>query len=84
MDPYPSAIPNQLPVKSVPGQWTTGLYGCSDDPSSCFLTIFCPCITFRRIAEILDEGATCWTGNVEKGNPVRSKVPPSVPSGMAR
>ncbi|PIA63574.1 hypothetical protein AQUCO_00201130v1 [Aquilegia coerulea] len=60
MDSYPSAIPNQLPIKSVPGQWTTGLHDCCDDPSSCLLTCCCPCITFGQIAEIIDEGTTSW------------------------
>ncbi|XP_025014892.1 protein PLANT CADMIUM RESISTANCE 12 [Ricinus communis] len=40
------------------GQWTSGLCDCLDDPSVCFFTCFCPCITFGRIAEIVDRGNT--------------------------
>ncbi|KAM0851081.1 hypothetical protein ACQ4PT_052659 [Festuca glaucescens] len=39
--------------------WTTGLCGCCDDAGSCCLTFFCPCVAFGRIAEIVDQGATC-------------------------
>ncbi|XVF03430.1 hypothetical protein REPUB_Repub04eG0260800 [Reevesia pubescens] len=38
------------------GQWTTGLYDCCDDNSNCLTTCFCPCVTFGRIAEIIDNG----------------------------
>ncbi|KAM0839020.1 hypothetical protein ACQ4PT_060587 [Festuca glaucescens] len=38
--------------------WTTGLWGCCDDAGSCCLTLFCPCVAFGRIAEIVDQGAT--------------------------
>ncbi|KAL5761448.1 hypothetical protein ACOSP7_017712 [Xanthoceras sorbifolium] len=47
-------------LKSSPpppeGQWSTGLYDCCDDPSNCLMTLFCPCITFGQIAEIVDRG----------------------------
>ncbi|CAN6463154.1 unnamed protein product [Victoria cruziana] len=49
------AIPlHQLP----PGPWTTGLFDCFDDCENCCITCFCPCITFGRIAEIVDRGST--------------------------
>ncbi|KAF0890416.1 hypothetical protein E2562_002798 [Oryza meyeriana var. granulata] len=38
--------------------WSSGLCGCCDDVGGCCLTFFCPCITFGRIAEIADQGAT--------------------------
>ncbi|KAK1387042.1 Plant cadmium resistance 2 [Heracleum sosnowskyi] len=38
--------------------WSTGLFGCFSDVPNCCLTIFCPCITFGRIAEIVDDGNT--------------------------
>ncbi|CAN6269912.1 unnamed protein product [Urochloa humidicola] len=45
------------------GAWSTGLFGCFDDISGCCLTLFCPCVTFGRIAAIVDRGATsCCVG----------------------
>ncbi|XP_059659181.1 protein PLANT CADMIUM RESISTANCE 2-like [Cornus florida] len=41
-----------------PVTWSTGLCDCFDDVSSCCLTCWCPCITFGRIAEIVDRGST--------------------------
>ncbi|KAK4595191.1 hypothetical protein RGQ29_013572 [Quercus rubra] len=38
------------------GQWSTGICGCFEDVTSCFVTCWCPCITFGRIAEIVDQG----------------------------
>ncbi|KVH97681.1 Uncharacterized protein family Cys-rich [Cynara cardunculus var. scolymus] len=40
------------------GQWSTGLCDCTSDASNCCRTIFCPCVTFGRIAEIVDKGTT--------------------------
>ncbi|KAL5722184.1 hypothetical protein ACHQM5_005733 [Ranunculus cassubicifolius] len=56
--PKPQAIPAQTPKEAIPGEWSTGLYDCFDDPSMCFHTCFCPCVVFGNIAEIIDEGAT--------------------------
>ncbi|CBI27048.3 hypothetical protein VitviT2T_000256 [Vitis vinifera] len=50
--PAPAPAPNQVPE----GQWSTGLWDCSEDPSNCFITCFCPCITLGRVAEIIDRG----------------------------
>ncbi|WCJ24544.1 PLANT CADMIUM RESISTANCE 2 [Euphorbia peplus] len=64
MNPPDSGIPMNPPDRpdtnaySTPGTWSTGLCGCFDDTSSCCLTWCCPCITFGRIAEIVDEGST--------------------------
>ncbi|KAK9277786.1 hypothetical protein L1049_007333 [Liquidambar formosana] len=56
VSPPPPSFPP--PQKQFPeGQWSTGLYDCCDDPSNCFITCCCPCITFGRIAEIVDRGA---------------------------
>ncbi|KAL9352448.1 hypothetical protein Peur_055128 [Populus x canadensis] len=52
----PKAVPP--PSQFPEGQWSTGICNCFDDPSNCLLTCFCPCITFGRIAEILDRGNT--------------------------
>ncbi|XP_020217946.1 protein PLANT CADMIUM RESISTANCE 3 [Cajanus cajan] len=42
-------------------RWSTGLCRCLDDPGSCFVTCFCPCVTFGLIAEIIDKGNTTCT-----------------------
>ncbi|XP_038697290.1 protein PLANT CADMIUM RESISTANCE 2-like [Tripterygium wilfordii] len=38
--------------------WSTDLFDCFYDIPTCCLTYWCPCITFGRIAEIADQGAT--------------------------
>ncbi|XP_043717339.1 protein PLANT CADMIUM RESISTANCE 2-like [Telopea speciosissima] len=47
----------QIP-SHVPAPWSTGLCDCFDDISTCCLTFWCPCVTFGRIAEIVDRGST--------------------------
>ncbi|TKW19187.1 hypothetical protein SEVIR_4G004200v4 [Setaria viridis] len=43
-------------------QWSSGLFDCFDDCGLCCLTCWCPCITFGRVAEIVDRGETsCGT-----------------------
>ncbi|KAF9673093.1 hypothetical protein SADUNF_Sadunf11G0112900 [Salix dunnii] len=39
-------------------QWSSDLCDCFSDLPVCCLTCWCPCITFGRIAEITDKGAT--------------------------
>ncbi|KAJ1704022.1 hypothetical protein LUZ63_003801 [Rhynchospora breviuscula] len=51
----PVAPPYALPQKQ---EWSTGLCDCFDDVNNCCLTCWCPCITFGRIAEIVDKGDT--------------------------
>ncbi|KAK8643418.1 hypothetical protein V6N13_012717 [Hibiscus sabdariffa] len=51
----PSNLPTPTPT---PTPWSTGLCGCCDDCHSCCLTCCCPCITFGRIAEVVDRGST--------------------------
>ncbi|GMY18327.1 protein PLANT CADMIUM RESISTANCE 3-like [Fagus crenata] len=46
------------PDLKSPVPWSTGLCDCCDDVNSCCLTCWCPCITFGRIAEIVDRGST--------------------------
>ncbi|GMY22190.1 protein PLANT CADMIUM RESISTANCE 7-like [Fagus crenata] len=60
MCPNNNTNPESAPHAPSPplGQWTTGLCGCFEDPSSCWVTFCCPFITFGRIAEIVDQGRT--------------------------
>ncbi|RWV83993.1 hypothetical protein GW17_00054334 [Ensete ventricosum] len=62
--PHPATAP---PYRG-PQPWSTGLCDCTDDCGNCKLlamllyrcmTCFCPCVTFGRIAEIVDQGSTC-------------------------
>ncbi|KAI0495119.1 hypothetical protein KFK09_025266 [Dendrobium nobile] len=62
--PLPINNPLALPAQILsPSPWSTGLFDCFDDFGNCCLTFFCPCITFGRIAEIVDKGSTsCGVG----------------------
>ncbi|KAM0878448.1 hypothetical protein ACQ4PT_034859 [Festuca glaucescens] len=61
----PAAEPvTGIPVGAAPaaGTWSSGLFDCFDDCGLCCLTCWCPCITFGKVAEIVDRGATsCGT-----------------------
>ena len=61
--PGEAAAAAAAPVTGVPaGQWSSGLLDCSDDCGLCCVTCWCPCITFGRVAEMVDRGATsCGT-----------------------
>ncbi|KAF4355424.1 hypothetical protein CsatB_022080 [Cannabis sativa] len=50
--PFPPPRPRDL----VP--WSTGLCDCFSDVKNCCITMWCPCITFGQIAEIVDKGST--------------------------
>ncbi|ERM94040.1 cell number regulator 10 [Amborella trichopoda] len=53
--------PQFTPMQTLPqnfSPWSTGLCGCCEDPTNCFTTCCCPCITFGRIAEVVDRGTT--------------------------
>ncbi|KAL5210562.1 hypothetical protein ABZP36_006185 [Zizania latifolia] len=39
-------------------EWSSGLLECGGDCGICCMTLWCPCITFGRVAEIVDRGAT--------------------------
>eukprot|EP00245_Coleochaete_scutata_P012432 TRINITY_DN4812_c0_g1_i1.p1 TRINITY_DN4812_c0_g1~~TRINITY_DN4812_c0_g1_i1.p1 ORF type:complete len:181 (-),score=12.35 TRINITY_DN4812_c0_g1_i1:201-743(-) len=63
---YPTVLPAPQPPQLTvgPGKWTHGLCGCIPDLLTCqhvqlhIETCFCPCVTFGRIAEMVDEGRT--------------------------
>ncbi|CBI27046.3 hypothetical protein VitviT2T_000258 [Vitis vinifera] len=57
--PIPTpAPPPAVSFRSTPVPWSTGLCHCFNDCKSCCLTFWCPCVTFGRIAEIVDRGST--------------------------
>ncbi|KAK8931122.1 Cell number regulator 10 [Platanthera zijinensis] len=59
--PLPQAMQHSLVHPSqmlLPVRWSTGLFDCFEDFGTCCLAFFCPCITFGRIAEIIDRGST--------------------------
>ncbi|CAB4269602.1 unnamed protein product [Prunus armeniaca] len=35
--------------------WTTGIFGCAEDPESCWTGLFCPCVLFGRNVETIRE-----------------------------
>ncbi|GLT26026.1 hypothetical protein SLA2020_011170 [Shorea laevis] len=49
-------IPPPQPGKGNP--WSSGLCGCFSNVPNCCMTFWCPCVTFGRIAEIVDRGST--------------------------
>ncbi|XP_044488912.1 protein PLANT CADMIUM RESISTANCE 2-like [Mangifera indica] len=55
--PQPPYISSGVRVR-VPGKWSSGLCHCCDDVSTCFVTCFCPCITFGQIADIVSKGSS--------------------------
>ncbi|XP_077234575.1 protein PLANT CADMIUM RESISTANCE 2-like [Tasmannia lanceolata] len=61
---YSNTGPSAMEIQSrTPGPWSTGLCGCLEDVPNCCMTYWCPCVTFGRIAEIVDRGSTtCATG----------------------
>ncbi|AQK68557.1 Protein PLANT CADMIUM RESISTANCE 11 [Zea mays] len=50
----------------MPGEWSVGLCDCFGDLHTCCLTLWCPCVTFGRTAEIVDRGSTscCMSGTL--------------------
>ncbi|XP_004236941.1 protein PLANT CADMIUM RESISTANCE 2 [Solanum lycopersicum] len=53
MDPQPAMYRKKK--NDVP--WSTGLCDCMSDPKNCCITLWCPCITFGQVAEIIDKGS---------------------------
>ncbi|CAI9785464.1 unnamed protein product [Fraxinus pennsylvanica] len=54
--PQPHVHVHVPPKPKVP--WSTGLFDCFSDVRNCCITCWCPCITFGRIAEIVDKGSS--------------------------
>ncbi|KAL2342459.1 hypothetical protein Fmac_003744 [Flemingia macrophylla] len=50
----PAPPPQPKPIV----KWSTGLCDCFSDCSNCCITCLCPCVTFGRVAEIVDKGST--------------------------
>ncbi|RCV45062.1 hypothetical protein SETIT_9G423000v2 [Setaria italica] len=47
-------------------EWSVGLCSCFGDVGSCCLTCWCPCVTFGRVAAVVDRGSTscCMNGTL--------------------
>ncbi|KAG0464226.1 hypothetical protein HPP92_020295 [Vanilla planifolia] len=55
---YPQPPPPPLGIHPHgPVPWSTGLCDCTDDCGNCCTTCFCPCVTYGRVAEIVDRGS---------------------------
>ncbi|XP_040258847.1 cell number regulator 11-like [Aegilops tauschii subsp. strangulata] len=52
-------IPQSQEINNMLGKWSVGLCDCFGDSGTCCLTCWCPCITFGRIAEVVDGGSSC-------------------------
>ncbi|KAG2314042.1 hypothetical protein Bca4012_064664 [Brassica carinata] len=49
---------------SIGTPWRTGLFDCQEDQTNAVMTTILPCVTFRQIAEVMDEGEiTCPLGS---------------------
>ncbi|KAL5544740.1 hypothetical protein UlMin_008524 [Ulmus minor] len=66
---FPNGVPSVIPVPNVvTNQWNSDLFDCMNDPMNAIITLFCPCITFGQIAEIIDNGGTsCVTSGMLYG-----------------
>ncbi|XP_057960884.1 protein PLANT CADMIUM RESISTANCE 2-like [Malania oleifera] len=54
--PTPRPPPQIRSKTKIP--WSSGLCDCRNDVRTCCITCWCPCITFGRIAEIVDKGSS--------------------------
>ncbi|CAA7400862.1 unnamed protein product [Spirodela intermedia] len=66
----PEHLPRPLQVEpqATLTPWSTGLCQCCDDVGNCCITCWCPCVTFGKIAEIVDRGSSsCGTSGALYG-----------------
>ncbi|CAK9172240.1 unnamed protein product [Ilex paraguariensis] len=57
---YSDQSQEPTPVENRPRvDWSTGLCDCLSDWRNCCITCWCPCVTFGKIAEIVDKGSSC-------------------------
>ncbi|KAF8020931.1 hypothetical protein BT93_G1365 [Corymbia citriodora subsp. variegata] len=54
--PQPTSMSSTRPYDVKKQPWSTGLCGCFEDIRSCFITFWCPCITFGWTSEIVERG----------------------------
>ncbi|XP_076952300.1 cell number regulator 10-like isoform X2 [Bidens hawaiensis] len=59
----PSNYEDDLPAPvdlefDTQAQWSSGLSNCCSNVPLCCITCWCPCVTFGRIAEAVDDGKT--------------------------
>ncbi|XP_010271279.1 PREDICTED: uncharacterized protein LOC104607354 isoform X2 [Nelumbo nucifera] len=70
---FPPNISQQNPLNVIPIHsqaqypWSSGLFDCFNDCESCCLTLWCPCITFGRIAEIVSKGSSLHPFTLSSG-----------------
>ncbi|KAG0447367.1 hypothetical protein HPP92_028358 [Vanilla planifolia] len=61
--------------------WTTGIFGCAEDPESCWKGLFCPCVLFgQNIENIKDDvrwttACACHAVFVEGGIAIGAAMP---------
>ncbi|CAK9172241.1 unnamed protein product [Ilex paraguariensis] len=56
---YSDQSQEPTPVENRPRvDWSTGLCDCLSDWRNCCITCWCPCVTFGKIAEIVDKGSS--------------------------
>ncbi|XP_072149512.1 cell number regulator 11 [Setaria viridis] len=57
------------------GEWSVGLGSCFGDVGTCCLTCWCPCVTFGRVAAVVDRGSTCcqWVYTCSKRSSMRAQ-----------
>lgn len=49
---------NFTPLADEP--WTTGIFGCAEDPDSCWTGLICPCVLYGRNVERSRDDGTRW------------------------
>ncbi|KAM0015058.1 putative PLAC8 motif-containing protein [Helianthus debilis subsp. tardiflorus] len=56
---YEDDLPTPVVLEfDTQARWSSGLFNCFSDVPLCCITCWCPCITFGRIAEAVDDGKT--------------------------